>query len=67
MQSVSSKIFKGATDAGRNLTGKTTGNYHLKILCHEQSLPLSVLLHPENKNTASCLSIFNDALTINAL
>lgn len=58
-------------DTGRNLRGKNTGNYHLKILCHERSLPLPVLLHPENKNTASrlsiCLSIFNDALTINAL
>lgn len=61
------KFSKAPRLQGGNLRGENTGNHHLKILCHEQSLPLSVLLHPEYKNVANCLAIFNDASKINVL
>lgn len=63
---ISRAVFKGTMDAAsRNLRGRNTINYHLKILSYDQCLPVSVLFHPKkNKDTASCLSSFNYALTI---
>lgn len=65
--SASRAVFKGTMDAkSLNLRDKKHNKLSPEILSCEQPLLLSMRLHPESKDTASCLNNFNDVLTINA-